>query len=116
MSIDPLKENEEVLTLLKDVLEENAASTESAIVNIWGLDFITNPNQFQLSVWHPSDTDYFQNIPVKKGGTFLEIGCGPGEYAVKASLDGASKVTAVDIHPLAIENTLGIYVQINTIP
>jgi release factor glutamine methyltransferase len=45
-------------------------------------------------------------IPYPVGGTFLELGSGAGVTAVVAAEAGCDAVTAVDISPVAVENTL----------
>ncbi|MER7762583.1 methyltransferase domain-containing protein [Streptomyces sp. NPDC097619] len=39
-------------------------------------------------------------------GSFLEIGCGTGTIAVSAALAGCDRVTAADINPQAVANTV----------
>ena len=61
------------------------------------------------SVFSPKyfkDPEFFaKEIPIKKGETFLEIGCGTGIIAIFAVMKGASRVYAIDINPKAVENT-----------
>jgi methylase of polypeptide subunit release factors len=45
-------------------------------------------------------------IPYPVGGTFLELGSGAGVTAVVAAEAGCAAVTAVDISPVAVEDTL----------
>lgn len=45
-------------------------------------------------------------IPYPVGGAFLELGSGTGVTAVVAAEAGCAAVTAVDISPVAVENTL----------
>lgn len=60
-------------------------------------------------VWSPaydwSGDFMIANFPDVKGKDVLEIGCGSGLISVHAALSGARHVTAVDINPLAVENT-----------
>ena len=52
-------------------------------------------------------TELFSSwIPYPVGGTFLELGSGAGVTAVVAAQAGCVAVTAVDISPVAVENTL----------
>lgn len=46
-----------------------------------------------------------QELPLSKGMTFLEMGCGAGVGAVYAALQGCSKVVAIDINEDAVKNT-----------
>ncbi|MHA6803250.1 methyltransferase [Salinifilum ghardaiensis] len=45
-------------------------------------------------------------VPYPRGGSFLEVGCGSGVIAVTAALSGCANVTAVDISPKAVSNTM----------
>jgi release factor glutamine methyltransferase len=60
-------------------------------------------------VWSPaydwSGIFMIANFPDVKGKDVLEIGCGSGLISVHAALSGARHVTAVDINPIAVENT-----------
>ena len=48
----------------------------------------------------------WRGVPAIQGDRFLEIGCGTGVFTVLAALAGASRVTAVDINPQAVANTI----------
>jgi release factor glutamine methyltransferase len=64
-----------------------------------GLNTVFSPTIFQ-------DAYFFtQHLPVKKGGRFLEIGCGSGFIAVNVALNGFEQVVATDINPYAVKNT-----------
>jgi release factor glutamine methyltransferase len=55
---------------------------------------------------HTPVTELFtQWVPFPVGGSFLEVGSGAGLTAVTAALSGCGAVTAVDIDPVAVENT-----------
>jgi release factor glutamine methyltransferase len=45
-------------------------------------------------------------VPYPVGGSFLEIGCGTGLIAVSGALAGCASVTATDISPRAVDNTV----------
>ena len=49
---------------------------------------------------------FAQWVPYPAGGSFLEVGSGTGMIAVCAGLAGCGSVTAVDIDPAAVENTV----------
>jgi release factor glutamine methyltransferase len=44
-------------------------------------------------------------LPALQGKSFLEIGCGCGIVSLFAALNGAARVAAVDISPIAVRNT-----------
>jgi release factor glutamine methyltransferase len=47
---------------------------------------------------------YEKTLPVPRGGTLLEIGCGAGLIALTAAKNGAAAVLATDISPAAVAN------------
>ncbi len=49
---------------------------------------------------------YAKHLPNQKGKTLLEVGSGVGLLAITAAFQGAKAVTAVDINPHAVKNTL----------
>jgi 16S rRNA G1207 methylase RsmC len=49
---------------------------------------------------------FTSRLPVEEARTFLEMGCGNGLTAVAVALRGCPAVTALDINPAAVENTL----------
>ncbi|MFE9812062.1 methyltransferase domain-containing protein [Streptomyces sp. NPDC005227] len=56
---------------------------------------------------HTASTELFtQWVPYPMGGRFLEVGCGAGVTAVTAALRGCQRVTALDIAPAAVRNTV----------
>ncbi|MDF3142959.1 MULTISPECIES: methyltransferase [unclassified Streptomyces] len=44
-------------------------------------------------------------LPYEEAGSFLEVGCGTGVTAITAALRGCSRVCALDINPVAVENS-----------
>ena len=44
-----------------------------------------------------------KHVPISKGSTVLDLGCGVGVLAINAALQGAKSVTAIDIMPEACE-------------
>jgi release factor glutamine methyltransferase len=56
---------------------------------------------------HMWPTAYFTScLPIREGASFLEMGCGVGVTAVVAALSGCDPVTALDINPAAVRNTV----------
>jgi release factor glutamine methyltransferase len=47
-----------------------------------------------------------KNLPDLEGKSVLDVGTGSGILAVYAAMNGASRVTAVDIDPAAVANTI----------
>jgi len=102
VSLDKEKINETSISLGR--LKESSSEKEKYKVNVLGKSFIIHPNIFSPKYF--SDTEYFaENISIKKGEKFLEIGCGSGIISIFAALNGASEITAIDISPYAVENT-----------
>lgn len=95
------------LTGVSQVIGWHRNQTESIQNLCWGYEFTTFPGVFcpfvapsgKLTLCFPGITDF-------RGRRILDIGCGSGILACVAALGGASSVVAVDINPLAIENTL----------
>lgn len=86
------------------VLRENEAEKERYEVEVLGRKFVVHPNVFSPKYFF--DTEFFaQELPVKQGEEFLEIGPGSGVTVVFAALRGAKHVTAIDINPDAVANT-----------
>ncbi|WP_185658114.1 class I SAM-dependent methyltransferase [Burkholderia sp. Bp8992] len=55
---------------------------------------------------HFQSTGIFtRHLPYRRGGSFLEIGCGAGVTAVTAALAGCARVVAADISEAAVLNT-----------
>ena len=59
------------------------------------------PTQGSYLIWK-----FLFNDKVGEGKRCLDIGCGVGILAIQLALNGATSVTAVDIQPEAIDNTL----------
>lgn len=86
------------------ILDESQQEKEPYKTTVAGRGFIVNPNVFSPKYFH--DTEEFAlHLPVRKGEEMLEIGPGTGAIAITAIYNGASKVTAIDINPSAVENT-----------
>lgn len=55
---------------------------------------------------HFQSTGIFtRHLPYRRGGSFLEIGCGAGVTSVMAALSGCARVVAADISAAAVRNT-----------
>jgi release factor glutamine methyltransferase len=86
------------------------SSTASAVTapttfRLSGRDWDLLPGVFAPT--HCLSTRFFSaSIPYPDGGTLLEVGCGSGVISVLAATRGCARVTATDISPAAIENTL----------
>ena len=64
-------------------------------------DDVFVPTQGSYLIWK-----YLFNGHIGKDQSCLDIGCGVGILAIQLALNGASDVTAVDILPAAVDNTL----------
>jgi len=71
---------------------------------------------FKGMIWMYKFIDLFWNpgkrlnkVPLKKGMTVVDYGCGPGRYTLPAArlVGPKGKVFAVDIQPLAIKTVKG---------
>ena len=64
--------------------------------------------QFETVFWEPDDTNsmrqWIEETDIVDGGSILEIGTGTGLVAIWAALQGARKVVATDINPIAVAN------------
>jgi len=99
-----MKEKKKYLAGTKKVLDDSQKETSPYWVEILGKKFIVYPNVFSPKYFF--DTEFFaKEISVKQGEEFLEIGPGSGVVSVYMALKGA-EVTAVDINPDAVKNTL----------
>lgn len=64
-------------------------------VKVCGRPFVVFPNVFSPKVFE--DTEIFAtNLPVKKGMTLLEIGCGSGAVSITAIYRGAKSAVCID--------------------
>jgi HemK-related putative methylase len=87
------------------VLRESRAEKEKYEIKILGRKFVVHPNVFSPKYF--LDTEFFaKELPVNTGEEFLEIGPGTGTTVIFAALKGAKHVTAIDINPDAVANTL----------
>lgn len=100
-----MKEKKKYLDGTKRILDSSQRNLQKPYyTNILGKRFIVYPNVF--SPKHFFDTEFFaREIIVEKDEEFLEIGPGSGVVSVSMALKGAN-VTAVDINPDAVKNTI----------
>lgn len=89
----------------RQVLKQSQSEKEPYMVTVLGKEYVVFPNVFSPKYFN--DTELFaENLPVRKGEEMLEIGPGTGIISITAVQKGADKVLAVDINPIAVENTL----------
>jgi len=99
-----LEEKSAQMCSANNFLHLNEAITERATFQYQGYKFSVFPQVFSPAIF--PDTFFFaDNLLIKKGETFCEIGSGTGLIAVIAALRGSNKVMAVDINPHAVANT-----------
>lgn len=102
VSLDKEKLNETNISLRR--LKESSNEKKKYTISLLGKSFIIHPNVFSPKYF--SDTEFFaENLSIKNGEWFLEMGCGSGIISIFASLKGASKVISIDINPYAVKNT-----------
>lgn len=78
--------------------------TEPYLASILDREIIIFP-EVMSPKYDRSSQIFISIMPSQRGKTFLEIGCGSGIVSVFAALNGASKIVAVDINNVAIQNT-----------
>lgn len=84
--------------------------TKSYRAEILGEDIIIYPGV--MSPKYDRSSQIFINmLPELKNKAFLEIGSGTGIVSIFASKLGASKITALDINPVAVKNTQANFKQ-----
>lgn len=86
------------------IAKENEKINDAYMFHVQGYDFIGFPKV--LSPKLSPSTAVWKKLPININEKFLEIGCGTGVFSIIAAKLGASKVTATDINPHAVENTL----------
>ncbi|MCR4336099.1 MAG: methyltransferase [archaeon] len=59
------------------------------------------------TVYYPSEDSYFlaEYIKIAKNSFVIDVGCGSGIQSINALMQGASKVTAIDLNENALEST-----------
>ncbi len=86
------------------VFRESMKEKRKYHIKLLGKEFVVYPGVFSPKYF--SSTEFFASeLPIKKNGTFLEIGCGTGIVSVMALLGGAKKAVCTDINPAACKNT-----------
>jgi len=74
-------------------------------VNVLGKKIVVYPGVLSPR-YNPSARFYIENIPSQKDKTVLEVGCGCGVISLLIALNGVGNIIAVDINPIAVENTV----------
>ena len=88
----------------KFIKKIESETKEKHKIKVLGETFEVFPSVFSPKYF--KDPEFFvEELPINKGETFLEIGCGSGIISIFAILKGASKVVAIDINSKAVENT-----------
>lgn len=101
---DEISEKPKELQTTRFILNQNQRAKEPYRIRYEGRDFVVYPDVFSPKYF--PDTYWFEeNVRIKPGDTFLEIGSGTGLISVMAAVNGAEKVTTVDISPIAVKNT-----------
>jgi len=90
--------------LTRYLLQENQKATEHAYISYRNKRFVVFPNVISPKMF-PDAYFFADTIDVRPGSSFLHIGSGTGLIAIAAALKGASRVTAVDSYPEAVNNT-----------
>lgn len=104
------------------MVSPGSGPSKGAVVGTWIVNStatgVTEPTTFRLrdrewdllpGVFPPTyclSTSFFtESVPYPVGGSFLEVGCGAGVTAVRAAVEGCTRVAATDISAAAVENT-----------
>ena len=85
-------------------LREVRRHREIYIHNLLGVDLTIFPDVMSPK-YDPSTKFHIENMPNQNGKDFLDVGCGSGAIGLFAGLQGATRITAVDINPKAISCT-----------
>lgn len=102
--MDKSLDYQQYLAGTKEILDQSKVENKPYNTTVLGKEFIVFPNVFSPKYFN--DTEIFaKHLPVKEGGSLLEIGPGTGAISITAAYRGASKVVAVDINPDAVANT-----------
>jgi release factor glutamine methyltransferase len=90
-------------TLFREMLREIREAGRHSLTTSDGLKLVVYPDVYSPTmIGEPAF--YAEALPVPRGGTVLEIGCGAGLIALAAAKKGATKVLATDISPAAVAN------------
>jgi release factor glutamine methyltransferase len=90
--------------LRRELLEKSQRVVSFPYVSeVCELEFVINEGVFPPRFFEGSSV-FCSLFPFREGDQFLDLGTGCGVMAVLAALYGASRVTAVDINPAAVDN------------
>lgn len=89
----------------KKVLEESQKEEFPYVIEEFGLEIVVHKGVFSPKYFHGWKV-FTRNFPNVDGEEVLEVGCGHGATSIYLAKHGAEKVVAVDINPLAVQNTL----------
>ena len=99
-----VKEKTVFLEETRELLLESQVEKDNYSISINGKSFVVYPGVFSPKYF--DSTEFFsKKVPIEAGERFLEIGSGTGVVSIFASDYGAD-VTATDINPRAVKNTL----------
>lgn len=91
--------------LSKEMIRASEKEDKSYTVSICEMRFTIQPNVFSPKYFH-STRVFAEILKPRRNECFLEVGCGSGVLTVLAIKRGAANAVAVDINPLAVQNTL----------
>ncbi len=88
----------------EELIDAMRTRKEKYTTQVAGKDFAVHPGV--LSPAYCLDSGFFyEQLPDQKDKDVLEVGSGVGLISIRAAEQGARTVTAVDINPVAVENT-----------
>ncbi|CDZ81540.1 Ribosomal protein L11 methyltransferase [Candidatus Rubidus massiliensis] len=96
-------EKKEKIEVADQLLEKNQSIEEKYTFDFKGLTFVGYPNVYSPVIFPGASKQ--GKIPLRKGDSFLEMGCGTGIFSILAALEGADRVVAIDVNPDAVANT-----------
>jgi release factor glutamine methyltransferase len=88
-----------------DLLARHRSIRDATTFRLLGLEWDLLPGVF-APVFTGASGLFAEWIPYPVGGSFLDLGCGMGMISVWAARAGCATVTATDIDPRAVQNTV----------